>query len=115
MAGVVALCLLSGRLIYQYVTLLPPSLYGMLLFALVLSFGNATGLMPEKVFHAPMAVILRYLSFVFIPVSVGVMQHGDLMLQSGGKILIVGLVTTFSLITLVGMLSRKLLGNKPNV
>lgn len=86
----------------------------MLLFALVLSFGNATGLMPEKVFHAPMAIILRFLSFVFVPVSVGVMQYGDLILRSGGKILLVGLVTTFSLMTLVGVLSRKFLGTRPN-
>ncbi|WP_158971016.1 CidA/LrgA family protein [Paraglaciecola sp. L3A3] len=111
-AIVVALCLMAGRLIHQPLPLLPPSLYGMLLFAIVLTVGNNTGLLPEKVFHQPMAVILRFMSFVFIPVSVGVMQYGDLILSSGGKILLVGLSCTFFMIALVGFLSKKLLASR---
>lgn len=113
--SVVTSCLLLGRYIHQFVALLPPSLYGMLLFALVLSVGNTSGFLPEKLFHAPMAVILRFLSFVFVPVSVGVMQYGDLILKSGGKIILVGVVTTLSLITIVGGLSKILLGDKVDV
>lgn len=107
----VTICLLIGRFIHQHFALLPPSLYGMLLFALSLSFGNATGLLPEKIFHQPMLVILRFLSFVFVPVSVGVMQYGDLLIKSGVKIFLVGVVTTLCVITLVGWLSKLLLAS----
>ncbi|MDU0354312.1 CidA/LrgA family protein [Paraglaciecola aquimarina] len=111
-AIVVASCLTAGRLVNQSFSLLPPSLYGMLIFAIVLSIGNKTGLLPEKLFHAPMAVIIRFMSFVFVPVSVGVMQYGDLLLSSGLEILAVGISVTFSLLAIVGLLSKKLLGDE---
>lgn len=107
----VTLCLTLGRVVHQYTSVLPPSLYGMLLFSLLLSVGNTTDLMPDKLFVKPMATIMRFISFVFVPVSVGLMQYGDLILESGGKILTVGLITTFCVITLTGWLSRKFLVN----
>ncbi|MCF2948671.1 CidA/LrgA family protein [Paraglaciecola aquimarina] len=110
-AFLVTLCLTLGRVLHQYIPVLPPSLYGMLLFALLLSFGHATQLMPDKLFVKPMATIMRFISFVFVPVSVGLMQYGDLILESGGKILTVGLTTTFSVITLAAWLSQKFLVN----
>lgn len=111
----VTTCLLLGRVIHQYVAILPPSLYGMLLFALTLSIGNRTQLMTEKLIHQPIAVMLKYLSFIFVPVSVGLMQYGDLLLQHGVKILLVGCVTTLCVITLVAWLSKRLLGEHSRV
>ena len=109
MVTTVAISLSLGKLIHQYFAILPPSLYGMLIFALFLSVGNATQLMPEKLFHRPMSFVLRYLSFVFVPVSVGVMQYGDLLLQSGVKIILIGSVTTLCVISLVAWLAKRLL------
>ncbi|MDN4500846.1 CidA/LrgA family protein [Alteromonadaceae bacterium BrNp21-10] len=110
----VTCCLLLGRLIHQYVAFLPPALYGMLLFTLVLSIGNSTQLLPEHLFHQPMSVALRYLAIVFVPVTTGVMQYADLILASGLKLVFIGVITTLSVISLVGLLSKKLLKEDGN-
>jgi holin-like protein len=107
LGAVVAVCLVLGKWLNVYAPFLPSSLWGMLCFALGLMVAERFGLSAQALFQQPVQRIVKYLSFVFLPVCVGIIQYGDLIAQSGGKILLVGMSSTLVALSVIAWLSRK--------
>lgn len=92
---IIASCLMLGKGCALVFGFLPASLYGMLFFALILSSGKFN----TEAIGSNVAKMLYFMPIVFLPVCIGVMQYGELILSAGWKILLVGVTT--SLITLL--------------
>jgi putative effector of murein hydrolase LrgA (UPF0299 family) len=76
LGAVVAVCLVLGKWLNVYAPFLPSSLWGMLCFALGLMVAERFGLSAQALFQQPVQRIVKYLSFVFLPVCVGIIQYG---------------------------------------
>lgn len=92
-------CVALGRLCAFYVPLLPSSLYGLIIFtfALHLRLFNA-----EKIKNSVVWCI-KNMAVCFVPAGVGIMNHFELVKQFGITIVAITFVTTFLLLTLVGL------------
>ncbi len=110
----VAICLLLGKVLSGMAPLLPASLWGMLCFAIGLTLMDLMGYSLKGLFQQPVNRIVKYLSFVFVPVCVGITQYGELIAQSGGKILLVGVSSTLVTLSVVAWLSKKCLNSSNN-
>ena len=101
----ISLCLIAGKIIYHVVGGLPASLYGMVIYCLLLQIG---WLSPGKINTANQWGI-KNMGVCFIPAAVGVVEHFELIKNHGFSIIIIVLFTTFALITFVGVLAEKYL------
>lgn len=106
-AVVVLFCLAIGKTINYFLGGLPASLYGLLLFAAVLS----TGIIDDQEVGKVVAKAIYYMPVVFLPVCVGVMQYLGLFAEIGWKILIIGVGTTVFGVVIIAFSSRLLLEN----
>lgn len=100
-------CLGLGKLVNYYLAGLPGSLYGMLFYCLFLQLG---WLNPEKVIQANQWII-KHMGICFVPASVGVINHFDLIKHHGFAIILSILLTTFMLITFVGLVAERYLAS----
>lgn len=107
---IIALCLGLGKLINHYVTLLPASLYGMLVYCLLLQSRLVNY---DKVTTANLWFI-KHIGVCFVPAGVGIINHLELIQRHGFAIIAIIFISTFVLLTLVGVFAEKLLA-KPNV
>lgn len=105
----IIICLAAGKIINNTLGGLPASLYGMILYCLLLQVG---WLVPDKVHQANQWGI-NHMGVCFIPAAVGVINHFELIKNHGYSIIAIILFTTFFLITFVGVLAEKYLTTKP--
>jgi holin-like protein len=101
----VLLCLLLGKFVYGKMGGLPGSIYGMIIFAVLLRLG----LLSERYIEKCIDVYIKHMVIAFIPAVVGVMAYGDLLVSSGWKILTVAVITTVLGVVLAGLLCQRLL------
>ena len=92
-------CVALGKLCSYFVPILPGSLYGLIIFTLTLHF---------RIFdadHIKGTVVwcLKHMGVCFVPAGVGIMNHFALVKQFGVVIVAITFVTTFILLTLVGL------------
>jgi holin-like protein len=92
-------CVALGKVCAFYAPLLPGSLYGLMLFTLTLHV---------RIFDADRikdSVVwgVKHMGVCFVPAGVGIMNHFELIKQFGITIVMITFVTTFILITLVGL------------
>ena len=98
-------CLGLGKLLNHAIAGLPASLYGMLFYCLLLQFGL---LNPSKVTLANQWII-KHMGICFVPASVGVINHFELIKHHGVTIVISIVFTTFILLTFIGLFAERYL------
>jgi holin-like protein len=92
-------CLALGKLCWYFAPILPSSLYGLIIFTLTLHFRlfNAHYIKSSAVW------CLRHMAVCFVPAGVGIMNHFELIKQFGIAIVAITFLTTFLLLTVVGL------------
>lgn len=97
------ICLGCGYGVNYLLGGLPPSLYGMaiLTIALQLKLINADKL------SALIAWGLRHMGVCFVPAGVGIIEHGNLIKQHGLAIVAITFITTFLILTFVGVIYQQ--------
>lgn len=108
--SVIICCLLIGKVIENYITILPASLYGMLLFSLLLASKIVSA---NKVKNTANWVI-NNMGVCFVPAGIGVMQYTALIKSHGLLLVIIIVSTTFILLTMVGYFYQQYL-NKNDI
>ncbi len=104
----ISICLTAGKLLNSFVGGLPASLYGMIIYCLLLQLG---WLIPNKV-HKANQWAIKHMGVCFIPAAVGVINHFELIKNHGYSIVAIIFFTTFLLITFIGILTEKYLTTK---
>lgn len=108
--GLIFLCLLAGINIQHLVNIsIPGSIIGMLiLFGLM-----ASGLVPSDWVKPGATLFIRYMVLLFVPISVGLMQHFDMLIDNALPILASAVGGTLIVLVLLGlMLDRMLKGGQ---
>jgi len=105
---VISLCLLLGKLINFVVDGLPASLYGMIIYCILLQLGLV---IPSRV-HQTTLWAIKHMGVCFIPAAVGVINHFELIQNHGFAIIGIIFVSTFLLLSFVGVLAEKYLKNQ---
>lgn len=108
--GLILICLLAGINIQQWIGIsIPGSIIGMLiLFSLM-----ASGLVPVKWVQPSASLFIRYMVLLFVPVSVGLMDHFDMLIANAIPILASAVGGTFIVLLLLAwMLDRLLKGGQ---
>ncbi|EGU31472.1 CidA/LrgA family protein [Vibrio scophthalmi] len=109
--GLIFLCLLAGTNIQQLVgTSIPGSIIGMLLlFALM-----ASGLVSSDWVKPSANLFIRYMILLFVPISVGLMEHFDTLIHNALPILASAVGGTLIVLVTLGLFLDRLLkkGNK---
>lgn len=101
----ILLCLAVGKALAYLFGFLPASLYGMLLFTVVLS----TGILDEINVAAVIAKMIFYMPIVFLPVCVGIIKHLELFALSGWKLVLIAMLTTLITMLITALAAQKLL------
>ena len=104
----ISICLTAGKILNSTIGGLPASLYGMIIYCLLLQLG---WLVPNKVHQANQWGI-KHMGVCFIPAAVGVINHFELIKNYGYAIVAIILFTTFLLITFIGLLAQRYLATK---
>lgn len=89
---------------------IPGSIIGMLLLFILLK----TGIVKLRWIEAGASWLLAEMLLFFIPSAVGIMNHLDLMRQSGLSILLVILISTFVVMALSGLAAQAITKRKEN-
>ena len=108
--AIIAICLCIGKLINYVIGGLPASLYGMVIYSLLLQIGLCNA---DKV-HSANQWGIKHMGICFIPAAVGVINHFELFKHHGYAIVAIILFTTFLLITITGIFAEKYLTTKSN-
>ena len=95
----VGFCLLAGKIIECFLPILPASLYGMIIFALLLHlrFLNAQRIQPC------IEWALANMSVCFVPAGLGIINHFELIKHHGITLVAIIFFTTFLLLSFVGL------------
>jgi holin-like protein len=99
----IIICIALGELIYAVAGGLPPSLYGMITFTILLR----TKWINDKRIDASIRWIIANMGVCFVPAGVGIIQHYELIAKHGISIVLITFVTTFILLTAVGISYQK--------
>lgn len=102
--------LFLGKLVAHLLGGLPGSLYGMLIFFGLLQ----TGIIEAEKVQFFATYFIQYMPIVFLPVCIGVIEYGDVIQTFGIKLLIIGMVATFTTLTLVAIIANKTMGDPPD-
>jgi len=105
-----ALCLVLGKLIAAYFGGLPASLYGMIIFTLLLHFQILNASKIKKCIEWG----LQNMGVCFVPAGVGIIDHFELIKSYGLSIVFIIFITTFILMTLVGLWYQNIINNSQN-
>ncbi|ORM52839.1 murein hydrolase regulator LrgA [Pantoea conspicua] len=107
---IIYLCLYSGNGIASLLPItIPGSILGMLiLFALL-----ASQILPVSWVKPGCHLIIRYMALLFVPISVGVMSHTDILSAQFGPIVISCIVSTFVVLAVVGVSAHQLHSRRP--
>lgn len=87
---------------------IPGSIIGFLL----LFFGLLFNLFPEKWIDRGAIFMLAFLPLFFIPSTVGVIEHPQLLTVHGGMLVLIVMLSTFLTMYIVGVVSEKMLKNE---
>jgi len=101
----ISLSLALGRLVNFMIGGLPASLYGMVIYCLLLQLN---WLNPTRVKVANHWFI-KHMGVCFVPAGLGIINHFDLIKQHGIALIGIIFVSTFVLLTLVALLSERYL------
>ncbi len=104
--GLILLCLLAGTNIQQLMgTAIPGSIIGMLiLFALM-----ASGLVPVEWVRPSANLFIRYMILLFVPISVGLMEHFDVLVNNALPILASAVGGTLIVLVVLGLMLDRIL------
>ncbi len=108
--GLIFLCLVAGINIQHLLGIsIPGSIIGMLiLFALL-----ASGLVPSDWVKPGASLFIRYMVLLFVPISVGLMEHFDMLIANALPILASAVGGTLIVLVVLGlMLDRMLKGGQ---
>ncbi|GAA5647462.1 MULTISPECIES: CidA/LrgA family protein [Vibrio] len=109
--GLIFLCLMAGVNLQSLLGIsIPGSIIGMLiLFGLL-----ASGLVPSDWVKPGASLFIRYMILLFVPISVGLMEHFDLLINNALPILASAIGGTLIVLVLLGLMLDRLLkkGNK---
>ncbi|PIJ50570.1 murein hydrolase regulator LrgA [Erwinia sp. OLTSP20] len=104
---IIYLCLYAGRAIGWLLPLsLPASIIGMLLLFTLL----ATQIIPLHWVKPGCHLLIRYMTLLFVPISVGVMNYSDLLLAQFGPIVVSCVISTLIVLISVGLCAHHLAG-----
>ncbi|MEI6894889.1 MAG: CidA/LrgA family protein [Colwellia sp.] len=105
----ISISLLLGKLTNSLLPGLPASLYGMIIYAILLQLNLMSA---DKVSQANQWLI-RHMGVCFIPAAIGIINHFQLMQQHG--IAFIGIIfsSTLILLTVIGCLSERLFAKSP--
>ena len=92
-------CVIVGRLLAYYIPMLPGSLYGLIVFTLTLHFR----LFDADRIKTTVIWSIKHMGVCFVPAGVGIINHLNLIKQHGIAIVAITFVTTFVLLTVVGL------------
>ena len=92
-------CLALGKLCWYFAPILPSSLYGLIIFTLTLHFR----LFNADYIKSTVVWCLKHMAVCFVPAGVGIMNHFELIQQFGIAIVAITFLTTFLLLTVVGL------------
>lgn len=92
-----------GRLASYLLPALPGSLYGLMVFTLTLHFR----LFDADKIRASVVWSIKHMGVCFVPAGVGIINHLELIKQHGIAIVAITFVTTFILLTAIGVLYQK--------
>ena len=98
----ISCCLLLGKLLQHLVGGLPASLYGMIIYCALLQFGWVKA---EKVKSANFWFI-KNMGVCFVPAGVGIINHYELIQRHGFSLIAIIFVSTFMLLTVIGVLAQ---------
>ncbi len=96
----IAGCVLIGKFVAYTLGGLPSSLYGLTCFTLLLHFKVLSA---DKI-KSSIEWIMKNMIVCFVPAGVGIIEHFDLIKQHGFAIVFIIFITTFLLITVIGVL-----------
>lgn len=104
----ISLCLALGKGLFALVGGLPASLYGMIIFTLFLHFQwiNADKVQKSIVW------IIQHMGVCFVPAGVGIINHYQLIKNHGFALVGIIFISTFILLTFVGLSYQYFLNNK---
>lgn len=109
--GLIFLCLFAGTYLQHLLgTSIPGSIIGMLfLFGLM-----ASGLVPSDWVRPSANLFIRYMILLFVPISVGLMDHFDMLINNALPILASAVGGTLIVLVTLGLFLDRLLkkGNK---
>ncbi len=105
----IAISVAIGHCIYAWFSGLPASLYGMIIFTLLLHFKLCRA---DKV-QQTIQWALRHMGVCFVPAGVGIINHYSLIKQHGLVLVAITFVTTFLLLTMIGIVFQLFEHKKP--
>lgn len=100
----ISVSLILGKLTYALIPFVPASLYGMVVYCLMLHFNIVSPIKVEIVNQW----LVRYMGVCFVPAGVGIINHFDLIKLHGISILLIIFISTFTLLTVVAWCSEKI-------
>lgn len=104
----ISACLLVGYGVHFTVGGLPPSLYGMIIFTISLH----KKLINDKKVATTIHWILKNMGVCFVPAGVGIIEHYDLIKLYGVAMVLITFITTWLLLTFVGLTVQQQENNK---
>ncbi|WP_341662211.1 CidA/LrgA family protein [Vibrio sp.] len=109
--GLIFLCLLIGNGVQSLLgTSIPSSIIGMLILFVLLS----SGIVPSEWVRPSATLFIRYMVLLFVPVSVGLMEHFDVLYANAFPVLASVIGGSFIVLITLGLMLDRMLkeGNK---
>lgn len=107
----ISFCLILGKILNNTFGGLPASLYGMIIYCVLLQLGWFA---PKKV-HETTQWGIKHMGVCFVPAAVGVINHYELIKNHGYILVFIIFITTMLLISIIGLLAEKYLTIKPTL
>jgi holin-like protein len=107
----VGICLLAGKAIELFLPILPASLYGMMMFTALLHYR----LLNAKRIQPYIEWALANMAVCFVPAGVGIINHFELIKNHGFALVAIIFLTTFLLLTFVGLSYQRQLNKQASV
>jgi holin-like protein len=107
----VGICLLAGKAIELFLPILPASLYGMMMFTALLHYR----LLNAKRIQPCIEWALANMAVCFVPAGVGIINHFELIKNHGFALVAIIFLTTFLLLTFVGLSYQRQLNKQASV
>ena len=104
------LCLWAGNAL---AALLPLAIPGSILGMLILFFLLSLQILPAGWVKPGCHLLIRYMALLFVPISVGVMSYTDILTAQFGPIVISCVVSTFLVLSIVGVSAHQLHSRRP--
>jgi len=107
----IGLCLFLGKLINYTVSGLPASLYGMVIYCILLQMNFISVIKITKANQW----IIRNMGVCFVPAGVGIINHFDLIRNHGFALISIIFFSTFALLTFIGLVSERIFDHKNTI